>query len=69
MLTSAGPKRLPIATPSVCLYMTLLKLNSTDFVASFINSMEGSFENSGAAVDHSRECQHRFEEFHLMVHL
>ena len=28
---------LPIATPSICLYMLLLKLNSPDLVAVFIN--------------------------------
>ena len=33
-----------IATPSVCLYIVLLKLNSTEEVALFINSTNASFE-------------------------
>ena len=31
MLASIGPKEEPMVTPSICQYMTLLKLNSTDF--------------------------------------
>jgi len=35
MLASTGPSGLPIAMPSVCLFMVLLKLNSTEDVAVF----------------------------------
>ena len=40
MLAKAGPRGEPIATPSVCLYMMLLKLNSTPDMALFISSMK-----------------------------
>ena len=32
MLASAGPKGGPMATPSICWHITLLKLNSKDLV-------------------------------------
>jgi len=35
-LASARPSRLPMAMPSVCSYMVLLKINSTENVAEFI---------------------------------
>ena len=38
MLARAGPKGDPIATPSICLCIILLKLNSTEHVAVCINS-------------------------------
>ena len=47
MLAKAGPSGDPIATPSVCLYIVLLKLNSTEDVALFINSTNTSFGMSG----------------------
>ena len=47
MLAKAGPSGDPIATPSVCLYMVLLKLNSTEDVALFINSTNTSFGMTG----------------------
>ena len=43
MLAKAGPSGDPIATPSVCLFIVLLKLNSTEDVALFINSTNTSF--------------------------
>ena len=49
MLAKAGPSGEPIATPSVCLYMMSLKLNSTPDVALFISSMKTAFEISGCA--------------------
>jgi len=33
MLANAGPSGEPMATPSICRYMLLLKLNSTEVVA------------------------------------
>ena len=33
MLASAGPYEKPMATPLICRYMILSKLNSTDLVA------------------------------------
>ena len=47
MFVKAGPKGLPIAIPSNCLCIRLLKLNSTPRVAISINSMEVSSENGG----------------------
>ena len=43
----AGPRGLPIATPSICLYVMLLKLNSTEVVAVFISSIKTCREVSG----------------------
>jgi len=42
MFANAGPSGEPVATPSICRYMLLLKLNSTDEVASCINSTKMS---------------------------
>ena len=53
MLAKAGPSDDPIATPSVCLYMVLLKLNSTEDVALFINSTNTSFGMTGWELDWS----------------
>ena len=39
MLARAGPSGLPMATPSICLYMILLKLNFTKLVAMFMSLM------------------------------
>ena len=46
MLAKAGTSVEPIATPSVCLYMMSLNLNSTPDVALFISSMETALEIS-----------------------
>ena len=45
MLAKAGPNVDLIATPPVCLYIVLLKLNSTEDVALFINSKKHVFWN------------------------
>ena len=42
MLASAGPKVEPMVTPSICLYMTLLKFNLTDLVAVWMSSIKSS---------------------------
>ena len=47
MFANAGPKGLPIATPSNCLFIWLLKLNSTPRVAISINSLNVSSGNGG----------------------
>ena len=47
MLAKAGPSGDSVATPSVCLYMVLLELNSTEDVALFINSTNSSFGMTG----------------------
>ena len=47
MFANAGPNGEPIATPSICRYMLLLKLNSTEEVASCINSTKMSRGNDG----------------------
>ena len=47
MFANAGPKGLPIATPSNCLYIWLLKLTSTPRVAISINSLNVSSGNGG----------------------
>ena len=39
IFANAGPNGVPIATPSVCLYIVSLKLNSTDDVALSIGSI------------------------------
>ena len=49
MLVKAKPNGEPIATPSVCLYMISLKLNSTPDVALFISSMKTALEINGCA--------------------
>ena len=49
MLTKAGPSGEPTATPSVCLYMMSLKLNSTPDVALFISSMKTALKINGCA--------------------
>ena len=52
MFAKAGPSGEPIATPSVCRCMLLLKLNSTEEVASCINltkmlrGKDGAIESS-----------------------
>ena len=51
MLAKAGPSYDPIATPSVCLYMVLLKLNSTEDVVLLINSIKKSFGMTGCESD------------------
>ena len=53
MLAKAGPSGDPIATLFVCLYVVLLKLNSTGDVALFINSTNTSFRMSGWESDWS----------------
>ena len=40
MLASAGLKGEPMATPSVCRYITLLKLNLTDIVTVCISPIK-----------------------------
>jgi len=47
MLASTGPGGLPIAMPSVCLYVVLLKLNSTEDVAVLISSIKMFLGKSG----------------------
>ena len=42
MLANTGPKEEPMATPSICPYIALLKLNSTDLVAVCISSIKTS---------------------------
>ena len=54
MLAKAGPSGEPIATPSVCLYKILLKLNSTPDVALFISSMKTALEINGCASESSQ---------------
>ena len=46
MFANAGPRGEPMATPSICQYM-LLKLNSTEEVASCINSTKMSRGKGG----------------------
>ena len=47
MFANAGPSGKPTATPSICRYMLLLKLNSTEEVASCINSTKMSRGKGG----------------------
>ena len=47
MLAKAGLSGDPVATPSVCLCIVLLKLNSTGDVALFINSGNTSLGMTG----------------------
>jgi len=47
MLASTGPSGQPIAMPSVCLYMVLLKLNYTENVAVFISLIKMFLGKSG----------------------
>ena len=63
MLAKAGTSGDPMATSSVCLYMVLLKLNSTEDVALFINSTNTSFGMTDWESDWSQEA---FEQ-NLMV--
>ena len=51
MFAKAGLSGHPTATPSVCLYIMLLKLNSTEDVALFINSTSTSFGMIGCESD------------------
>ena len=44
---SVGPRLDPIATPSICRYMMLLKLNSTAEVAKFMRCLKTLFVNVG----------------------
>ena len=64
MLAKAGPSGEPIATPSVCLYMMLLNLNSTPDVAFFISSMKTALEISSCA---SESSQYKASAKMLMV--
>ena len=50
MLASAGLKGLPIATPSICLYIRLLKLNSTPQVAISMSSLKVSSGSGGQSI-------------------
>ena len=47
MFANAGPSGEPMATPSICRYMLLLKLNSIEEVASCINSTKMSRGKDG----------------------
>jgi len=47
MFANAGPSSEPMATPSICRYMLLLKLNSTEEVVSCINSTKMSRGKDG----------------------
>ena len=47
MLAETGPSRLPIAIPSVCRYIVLLKLNLTPPVAVCISSISTAVGKSG----------------------
>jgi len=47
MFANARPSVEPMATPSICRYMLLLKLNSTEEVASCINSTKVSLGKDG----------------------
>ena len=49
MLAKAGPSNEPIATPSVCSNMVLLKLNSIPDAALFITSIKTALEINGCA--------------------
>ena len=60
MLTSAGPKKEPMATPSICQYMTLLKLNSTDLVAVCISSIKSSSGKNRAIGHCYKGRQHKY---------
>ena len=60
MFASVGPKELPMATPFACLYMTLLKLNLTDFWLRLLILWKLLLKIDRVAVDHCRECQYRF---------
>ena len=66
MLAKAGPSGEPIATPSVCLYMMSLKLNSTPYVALLISSMKTALEINGCA---SELSQYKASAQMLMVSL
>ena len=48
MLPSTGPKGEPMATPSICWYVMMLKLNSTALVTVCISSIETSCRKDGA---------------------
>ena len=63
MLAKAGPRGDPIPTLSVCLYMMLLKLNSTENVALFINSTNTSFGIAGRELDSSEGFRTDFDGF------
>lgn len=43
---------MPIAIPSICLYIILLKLNYNDSVAKFINSMKTRYQNEYKIPEH-----------------
>ena len=45
--SNAGPSGKPIATPSVCLFIVSLKLNSTDDVALSISSINTAWGMGG----------------------
>ena len=47
MFANAGRSGEPMATPSICRYMLFLKLNSTEEVASCINSTKMSRGKGG----------------------
>ena len=64
MSAKAGPSNKPIATPSVCLYMMSLKLNSTPDVTLFISSMKTALEINGCA---SESSQYKASAEMLMV--
>ena len=66
MLAKAGPSGEPIATPSVCLYMISLKLNSTPDVVLFISSMKTALEINSCA---SESSQYKASAQMLMVSL
>ena len=48
MFANAGPSGEHIATPSICLYIVLLKLNSTDDVALSISAINTAWGMGGA---------------------
>ena len=52
MFAKAGPSGEPIATPSICRCMLLLKLNSTGEMASYINSTK-MLRGKDGAIDSS----------------
>jgi len=65
ILISTGPSGLPIVMPSVCLYMVLLKLNSTKDVAVFQRWAESliSDSNSTPTPTNSTPTPVRFRKF------
>lgn len=54
-----GPKGLPIAIPSICLYMILLKLNYLNIVVKSINSIKAA--SGGVTNGYITMHQHKYQ--------